>query len=167
MIVLPDGVLLQKIITRNIHFDIKSLEVTTNIIKPKYKLTGNILTDIGIYCFFILTKNKYTCRQDLLLCILQKDLLDKKKGHLKEKYSYTDITKYEILDKEEILSKIKDDKNGFECVAKLRAKKYKILKWHCYKAKKTKRKPSRKDILLIDLALMKVTEEKLKKLQLM
>jgi hypothetical protein len=123
---LPDGLVLKKIQTQNAYYDRKSKEKFTNIIKPKYKLAGNILLEI--YTFFVLTTEEQACQKFLTLKIMRDDWEDRNPNYLKASCSYLDIKKVEVLNKNEILQKCRDKQNGFPCVAKLCDKQFKQLR---------------------------------------
>lgn len=160
---LPEKILLSKIKKTNLYFDKKSLEKPTNKIKPKYKLARNKLLEI--YPFNILTKNKSACKKKLTLTIENVDWEYKIEGYLKEKYSYCDVTKCDILDEAELIAKIRDKNNTFPYVAKLCDKKYEKLEALCEKAMHIPyiSKPV-KDI--IKLTLSDIADDKIKELAL-
>ena len=160
---LPDEVLLTKVQTGNAHFDKLSIEESTGRIRPKYKLAGNKL--LNIYIFFILTKRESACKRRFTLRVYKKNWEKRSPLHLKRACSYIDLTKNEVLEKDQILSKIKDKKNRFACVAKLCEEKYKELQNICRKMKST---PiiSREVEDIIELSLLEITNERLRKLDL-
>jgi hypothetical protein len=109
----PDQIFLNQIKPKHLYLDKKSKELTTSEIKPKYKLAGNSLPDLGAYFFYILTKSSASCKTKFTLIIKQTDWEDKIKGRfLKRPVSYCDLTKYELLDKIVLLSKLKDKKTN-------------------------------------------------------
>lgn len=123
---LPDQIFLNQIKPKNLYFDKKSKESTTNEIKPKYKLAGNCILEQ--YYFNILTTDLDACKKAVTLCIKQNDWENKIKGpYLRESASYCDLTKYELLDKSILITKIRDKTNGFPYIAKLCGAKYKEL----------------------------------------
>lgn len=122
--ILPDKLLLSKIQTQNVYCDKDSTEKTTNVIKNKYKIAGNILSPLNIYAFFITTTNASACQKSLTVTIEPKHWESKLSGYLNAAYTYVDIRKIEPLSDQELLQKIKDASNGFPCVARLCDTKY-------------------------------------------
>jgi len=115
---LPDNVLLLRITPKHLYLDKKSKEPSTDLIKRKYKLAGNMILDQ--YFFNILTRNSSTCKARLTLCIEPNDWENKTAdSRLGNENSYCDLTEYELLNKADLLSKMKDRTNGFPLVAKL------------------------------------------------
>lgn len=96
----------------------------------------------------------------------QKDLKNKKAGHLNEKISYLDASKPDILNKEEIAIKINDPENGFEFIANLSKKKFKTLIYLLKQSKKRSWKFPTSRVKIIDFALDSLAKEKVKKLGL-
>jgi len=162
---LPDEVLLTKVQTGNAHYDKRSIEESTGRIGAKYKLAGNIIKLLDIYIFFILTKRESACKGRFTLRVYKKNWEKRSPLHLNRKYSYIDLTKNEVLEKDQILSKIKDKKNRFACVAKLCEEKYEELQNICRKMKSV---PiiSREVEDIIELGLLEITNERLRKLDL-
>jgi len=122
---LNDDILLRKIKKAHTYFDKRSKEKATGLINEKYKLSGNVLLEI--YTFFVLTTDKDACKRLLTLCIHQEDWEQKNPNYLNDEYSYCDITKYDVLNKDIILKKMRDRRNGFIFVAKLCNSKFKKL----------------------------------------
>ena len=121
-----DILLLNKISQKNLYYDKRSKELTTNIVKPKYKLAGNSILDE--YFFNILTTTLSACKAEFTLIIEQTDWENKRNGrYLNEPVSYCDLTKYELLNKLTLLKKMKDRHNKFRHVAKLSDAKYEQL----------------------------------------
>ncbi len=126
---LPDKILLTKITLKHLYLDKKSKEQTTNIIKPKYKLAGNSLPDIGMYFFYVLTKTSATGKAKFTLVIRQTDWENKIVGpYLTEPASYCDLTKFELLGPSDLLGKFRDKENGFPYIAKLCEMKFQELR---------------------------------------
>ena len=119
---LPDELLLSKITKRSAFYDTKSLEKLTSTIKPKYKLASNPILEK--YFFHILTTNLEACKKKLTIKINQDDWEDKINGQYLQGHSYCDLTKYDLLDKDELLAKMRDKGNGFIYIAKLCSPKY-------------------------------------------
>jgi hypothetical protein len=172
---LPDDLLLSKVQPANVHYDKKSLERTVRhrqILNPKYKLAGNTIKPFALFIFFVLTTTKDACRRNLSICISQADWEEKVPNCLNEKYSYTDLTKSEVMEKYEILAKMKDRKNGFKRVAKLCEKKYEELQNLLPRMREAPRRLSEKEMIIADMALSlskstsEIAEEVLKKLRL-
>lgn len=135
---LPDDLLLGKIKKKHLYRDHKSKEVTTSKQKPKYKLAGNKNEILGNYFFTILTKESAACKRQLTVKIAQNDWEAKidNEEYLRLEYSYCDITKYEIIERDELLSKMRDKDNGFPYVARLCESKHKEMqklrkRMHC------------------------------------
>jgi len=124
---LPDWFLIKKIKIQHAYCDRTSKEISTGVIKTKYKLAGN-LVPLQIYTFFIATKNKSACKTGSFIEVEQKDWEQLSTGHLREPVGYIDINKIEPLTEQELLVKIKDKNNGFNCVARLCDIKFQELK---------------------------------------
>lgn len=148
---LPEKLLLAKIETQNAYFDKKSKEESTNMIKRKYKLTGNIFPAFNIYTFFVLTSNKDSCQRFLTIEIYCQDWEDREAKHLTASVSYIDIKRVEVMGKIDLLNKKRDIENGFLYVGRLSNEKYKKLQELRSKVPKTVPKHT-KDF--IDLALI-------------
>lgn len=127
---LSDNFLLQKIEPRFLYCDEISEEKSTGISKRKYKLAAiknDILLSIGIYQFFVLTTNFDACKKDFTVTCNPRDweeISDQFKRQVGVKTSYLDCTKIESLNKNDILSKMKDGKNKFVIAGKLKFKKF-------------------------------------------
>lgn len=128
MIKYSDEFLLSSIREQNIHFDRKSIEPTTRIENPKYKIVGRILINLGLYIFLPMTKNRAACSGEFRVEIRQADLEDKDPHHLKLDRSYVNPEKAEAFEKQEILLKQKDKQNKFLKVARLADSKYGEIK---------------------------------------
>jgi hypothetical protein len=128
-IIFPDTTLLGLLEIQYAYYDKKSLEEKTKIIKPKYKLLRKKLpSPLDSFIFFVMTTNPNACERFLTLCIYQKDWENRKTGHLREKCSYLDIRKIEVIDKDTALWKMKDGDNKFLKVAKLSDNKFLEIK---------------------------------------
>lgn len=131
---LTDQLLLQKIIEANLYQDKLSLEKHTSIQKPKYKLARKkILED---FLFHYLTTTKNACKKTSTITIKKQDWEDiASDEYLWADCSYCDISKYDLINEEELLKKIKDKNNGFPYVARMPIYKYKKLLKLCKKIK--------------------------------
>ena len=158
------SIIINRIKKSDIHCDLKSLEVETNIKKKKYKLYLNRFLDNFI--FFKFTREKSSCDRSCTLVVMKKDLKNRKPEHLRENVSYVDASKPEILSEDEIVGKINDTENKFELVASLQKKKFKTLVYLLKKSKHRTWKYSPTRIDLINIALDSLAEEKVKKLGL-
>jgi hypothetical protein len=129
MSLLPKEILLIKCIKeQHAYCDYKSVEKAIDKTKKKYKVSAKpIKISQNLYPFFILTTEMQACQGCLTVCINTNHWEDRQKNHL-ERTSYLDIKKIDILDEEEVISKIKDCKNGFPLVARLCDIKYKEVK---------------------------------------
>ncbi|MBN1574728.1 MAG: hypothetical protein JW984_16145 [Deltaproteobacteria bacterium] len=105
------------IFRNNVYYDTKSIEKSTRIKKPKYKLAGHSFLEN--YFFHVLTTDYDACKKCLTVKIKQSDWEDKVGGHLEERISFCDVRHCESIVKNELLRKIEDPKNGFRYVAKL------------------------------------------------
>jgi hypothetical protein len=123
---LPDKFLLKKVRAQGVYCDRQSKEVATKIIKPKYKVAGNQL--LNIFTFFVATKNKGACQRGFTIEVQRKHWEQLQQGHLSSPFGYIDITKLESFTDQEIISKMKDRRNGFPCVARLCDEKYQELR---------------------------------------
>ncbi|MFH1227885.1 MAG: hypothetical protein V1701_08270 [Planctomycetota bacterium] len=165
---LPDNALLLGVQTKHAYFDRKSLEESTGIIKCKYKLCGNILPALEFFTFFILTTNRDACQKYLTLTIQQADWENRDNNHLRDQCSYLDIKNVEALNKDNLLSKIKDTSNRFAVVAKLCDNKFKKLQQLQDRIHSSRHPVPPKKIELIEKALTdaKEPEKVIKKLGL-
>lgn len=125
-IIIPDKLLLSKIQTKNLFYDINSIEAVTGRERNKYKLAGNIIT--GVYTFFVTYSDDAHCKKHLTLTIPRSDWHNALTGYLKKPYSYIDLSKkVEVFGEAELLLKLRDTKNGFPFIACLCDKKYEEL----------------------------------------
>lgn len=146
--------LLSNIQRFNAYCDEKSIEQNTGIEKRKYKLSGRHLPGINSYPFFVLTEDKTACSEELRFSIAKNDWIDRLKGYIEEKYSYTDLNNgVETLEVEQILKKMKDSENGFSKVAKLCRKKCNELQNFIPRMLKSKKKilPETKKIVYLGM----------------
>jgi len=90
----------------------------------------------------------------------------RKRGLLKEEYSYIDITKPELLEKNDILEKIGDKENRFRFAAKLCDKKFIKLRDLYNKMRKRAGKFPVSTLKLLKQAFDEVVDEKVKELGL-
>ncbi len=164
-----DDVIFQSIETQGVYRDEKSLEVFTKIVKPKYKLAGNIidLPPLLFYPFFILTTQKTACRSLLTVQIRKSDWENRDPRHLNEEYSYVDINKVEPLSKEAIIQKRRDSQNGFIFVGKLPDAKFEELRSKRKNLSKTQPIPEKHSALIeCALADAEISQKVLEKLSL-
>lgn len=106
---------------RNVHRDKKSFEITTGKVKPKFKLAGNPIKDLGQFIFFILAGSSDAYHKALIVKVNENEWIERNSNqlhHIRET-SYIDITRYELFTTREILYKILDKNNGFKYIAKL------------------------------------------------
>jgi hypothetical protein len=124
----PDNFLLGRIKNKHLYRDNRSIELTTLKQKPKNKLAGN-KTILENYFFTILTKTLSACKHRLTLTIEQSDWENKVDNdeYLRLKYSYCDLTKFEIIERNDLLNKMRDKDNGFPYVARLGNSKHQKL----------------------------------------
>jgi hypothetical protein len=124
---LSDDILLSKIITGNAYNDNISLEEKTGKTQSKYKL--HLCEVAGVYFFNKITKNKKFCYRKFTVELCGDDWIDRDDRYLYLDISYCDATKYDFLNREEILIKIRNKKNGFIFIGTLCQTKFKkILK---------------------------------------
>lgn len=160
----PDELLLKRIVQRNLYRDAKSLEQSTNTTKAKLKLASNPLLEQ--YFFHVLTSRRVSCKRDCTLFIPSDEWEEvAHPHHLSEPLSCCDISKFELLGKDELIEKMRDRKNGFPYVARMPVKRYRQLKklmktavWMQYIATE--------DIPLLKEALAERVEEIAKELKL-
>ncbi|MCK5416040.1 hypothetical protein KAI92_01280 [Candidatus Parcubacteria bacterium] len=155
---LPDNLLLSRISNQNVYCDKKSLERSTGITKPKYKLAGNILKPLEVYAFFIATKNKNACNGHTTIKIQQKHWENKCSGHLASSMGYIDLHKVETMSGDEICQKMRDRQNGFPFSAKLCDTKYEELKKLKSKVHISRGNISTEKIALAGLAIKEVVD---------
>lgn len=115
---LPDDLILKRIQKNKVYCDWKSKESNTGAIGKKYKLAGNIIEEFSIYTFFSITKS-LTSNRNFNLEVKQSEWENRDERFLDKPISYIDIRRVEAIDKEELLSKIKDCRNKFPRVAVL------------------------------------------------
>lgn len=118
-------ILFQRLTKSHIHFDLKSFEESTRLINKKYKVLTSRFQDTCVFHLFTTTKDSSCGR--FKLRIYQKDYEDKSPDHLMENVSFIDASKPEILEKETIIIKISDPKNGFKYIGKLTTNKFNKL----------------------------------------
>lgn len=94
-------------------------------VKPKYKLATNQLSDLGIYTFIVSTSTIEACDRRLTLTTGPLDWSEKDAKY--DGISHFDIRNIDILNSDEVYSKICDGNNGFRSVAVLRNKCFKRL----------------------------------------
>lgn len=116
MINFPDAWHLAQVAKHNVHHDTMSLERRTGVLKSKYKLAANEWETLGIHTFFILTSNKSACERRLTLTVTEKEWQENTilKGN-----SYIDVKKLEVMNNDDLLSKLKHPGNRFSKVAVL------------------------------------------------
>ena len=126
----PDSALIQSIKTQNAYADYKAFEKFTKKEKKKYRLAGKIidLSPLMFFPFFFLTKRSTACQPALTVRIHISDWECKHPAHLTLEWSFLDIKKVELLNKDIILQKMKDSQNGFPFVGRLSDNKFKELK---------------------------------------
>lgn len=125
---MPDAALLMLINTQKVYFDIKSIESSTGVEKPKYKLAGNFFSPMGIYTFFVITSNQSACHGNTTVKVETAHWEDKNPKHLNKPESFIDTKKIEVLAGKNVAEKMRDPDNGFLKVARLCDHKYLELK---------------------------------------
>jgi hypothetical protein len=133
---IPDDVLLAtQIQLKNLYAEKESKEKFTGKEGRKYKLAGNSIPALEQYFFNVLTTMLTACKVRLTITIERKDWEDRAKGeYLLKDVGYCDITKYELIGKEELIKKIR--RNSFPYVARLCESKYRELQMMQNKASK-------------------------------
>lgn len=123
---LDDVLLATKIKTKNLYAETKSKEIFTGKVGRKYKLAGNNIPALEQYFFNILTTRLSACKARLTITIEKKHWEDRAKGnYLLKDFGYCDITKYELIGKEELLKKLRE--YSFPYIARLCESKYREL----------------------------------------
>ena len=145
---IDNSVYLTTIQTQDTYYDKKSIEEGTGREKPKYKVCADLLP-IDVYPFFVSTKLKNSCPKSLVVVVNETEWEKRDVKYLKG-ISYLSATHIESLSSNEVISKMKDPKNGFKFVARLPDYKYKELKNKSLR-KKYKLPPKQKK--LTELAL--------------
>lgn len=119
--------LIKKIYKSCAYCDEKSFEKYTGKTKRKYKLAGNPIVGLylGQYVFHHITHVKDAYIKEVTLTINKADWKYRAKDpqYLKEDFSYCDLSKHDILTREELSEKIIDKENGFKYAARLCASK--------------------------------------------
>jgi hypothetical protein len=146
----------------HIHCDKKSFEEYTGRTRKKYKVLIGRYQDTFILHLF--NSDRDSCLKRFRVCIAQCDYADKKLGHLEKQFSYIDASKPEILEKEKIIDKINDHKNGFEYIGRLVENKFEKLLSLLKKARQYDRFPKQRfdTIAKAEEFLIAETLEKLK-----
>lgn len=111
-----------------------------------------MLPAIGIYFFCVLTTNKDACDSLMRLTVSQMDWEDKDSKHLNRQFSYIDIKKTEVLQKTDLLFKIKDRGNKFVFVARIARARFEELKLLKCNVEKSSRFISERKRNVIDIA---------------
>ena len=115
---------------RNVYYDLKSKEQRTKIIKPKYKLAGHPIEDLGQFVFFILTVSTDAYTKKILIEVRQSEWEERNKKYPQRLngISHIDITKVEVLTSSQVTYKILDKKNRFKYIAKIPSSRFDYLK---------------------------------------
>lgn len=124
---IPDEILLKTILKQHLYYDKKSKDPYLNKTKPKYKLAGNCL--LNNYFFHVLTTTKGACKKSCTVSLYLSDwknVVSEFESKLSE-VCYCDLTKFEMINRLNLLKKIKDNNNRFPYVCKLHNSKYKKL----------------------------------------
>lgn len=126
---------------KNVHYDRKSREGITKIVKPKYKLVGNPLKDLDQFIFFVLSSSPRAYHKRLLVKVGSEEWLNKDSAQSSRLcgVAHIDITRYELLTSRTVGLKIADRKNGFKYVAELPEIKFKELQKKLLQLKYMKR----------------------------
>lgn len=107
---------------RHAYYDRYSVEESTLVCKPKYKLACNRF--INVYYFYVLTSRKSSCSHRFRYCFKRTDWEVIVGHHLNGTESFTDLKKIDVLDEKELRLKQTDAKNKFCLAAILRSDKY-------------------------------------------
>lgn len=124
---MPDSILLRNINLRNTFLDRKSKEESTSITKAKYKLLtfkDLILADLGLFVFHVLTTGEDSYIKDKTMDIYPNDWEYRDGTHLGANCSRLCTQKVDVLNKETLLEKIRDDKNRFSHVGTIYQSKF-------------------------------------------
>ena len=101
--------------------------IKKNLEKPKYKLAGKPIIPLNIFSFLLIHSSDSACKKDLTLCVIRSDWEKRNRKYLyrlNKRQSFIDITDFETLERDELLSK----KGNFPYIAQLRNEKYVELK---------------------------------------
>lgn len=118
MIVLTDELYLARIESQNMYMDWDSFERKTAKRKPKFKLAGNSYSESEVCPFWISTSCKESCYHLTTIKVQEKEWEDREPKALLGT-SYIDMNKYEMISRDDILTKCKDCDNGFPTVARM------------------------------------------------
>ena len=112
---MPDDALLECMRLRRAFLDRKSEEFGNSRSKPKYKLLTQktALSELGIFIFHILTTTKGSYIKEKTIDIYISDWEYREGVHLSEPCSKLCSQKIDVMNREKLLSKIKDSDNGF------------------------------------------------------
>jgi len=164
--ILPDDLYLNQIKTKRVYFDKDSKEEFTEIVKGKYKLCGLVKDDIitktiELYRFFVGTSNKQACVSRLTVEIKKHDYVfiekdSKYSSSLMVGVGYYDINKIDVIDKGELLAKLK--KTSFEYVAEITFDKFGELTKKSLLLRKTEKKSTEKVKHIVE-ALIRETDD--------
>lgn len=131
---IPDNLVLERIKGGHAYFDIKSRESHYPYKeKRKYKLSHNVIHEFESYAFIVLTSNPDSCKKSVTLMINQSDWEDREDGFLNG-MSCCDVSKCDIINKQDLLIKIKDRNNTFRRVARLANEKFSLVCSLCREA---------------------------------
>lgn len=126
-IILPKELMLQTVEARNVHLDVHSLEKSTNVVKPKYKLAGNRFPGGGIL-FWVSTHKSSTYPKDKTVKYTHPEDYDECSARpLIDMPSYLCIERTDYLLDSEIYSKYTNAANGFKKVARIKESSFKNL----------------------------------------
>lgn len=91
-------------------------------VKPKNKIAGNKIHDeLGVYVFLVLSSDNKDQSKSVEFAVKYDDshLVYKKDGYMLERRAYCDPDNYELMTRDEILSKRQNPNNRFLKVARL------------------------------------------------
>lgn len=169
----PDEIYLSKISTRGLYFDKNSKEVSTGIVKGKFKLAGingDILSGIlQIYRFFVGTSEVSSCQKELTLEVKNEHWEDVIDGHIFSVSTFFDVRNIDVITRDGLLEKLKDQSNGFPYVGKLKYDHFGELQkiaFSLHRAHKPIRKVKANDIVNALIRKTDVANEIMKKLGL-
>lgn len=126
---LPKEIAVKAVVRRNVHYDRKSKELSTGIIKAKYKLAGTVIPgDEGIL-FWIFTSKPGRYPADKTVELTRNDYKWCKVRHntLTRRTSFVCIERYDYMHIDDIYTKMCDDSNKFHHVAQIKESAFKKL----------------------------------------
>jgi hypothetical protein len=117
--ILAEKALEEKVLIRNIHLDLNSIEKRTGLKNDKYKLLTNRIKDFGLYFFYVLTKTGDSCPKRAKIELFKEEYEFRNNKHLPLECSYVNLERPIIEERDSLIYKLRKSDNNFECVAQI------------------------------------------------